>query len=166
MSRPVCEAARSAPADAVAERGRALRQRVLRASPTLRQWWLGLPALAGCGSLPRSVGVRCSPPQPPRQTGGLDLCSRHQHASSGHSACFVIRVTQLCQIRQVLHQLARDARLVALATTRTFPDSRLVGTASMYLCQVASQCRKRAFPAATARWSRLELASVCLQATC
>jgi len=61
-------------------------------------WWLGLPALAGCGSLPRSAGLGCSPQQPPRQAGRSDLCSQHQHGSAGHSACFVIRVTQLSWI--------------------------------------------------------------------
>ena len=131
---------------------------------------VGLPTLAGCGNLPRSVGLRCSPSQPPRQTGGSDLCSRHQHASSGHSACVVIRVTQLCRIRQLLHQLARDAGLVALAPTRNPSNLRLDDTAWMqgalgfvawvYLYQVASQCRKRAFPVPTSRWSRLELIRV------
>ena len=68
--------------------------------------WLGLPTLAGGGSLPRSAGLRCSPSQPPRQTGGSDLCSRHQYASSGHSACFAIRVTQLYRISPDYRQLA------------------------------------------------------------
>ena len=92
-------------------------------------WRLGLPALAGCGSWPRSVGLRCCPSQPPRQTGRSDLCSLHQHGSTGHSAWCVIRVTQLSRISQVYRQLARDAGLVALATTRTPPDLRLVDTA-------------------------------------
>jgi hypothetical protein len=132
--------------------------------------WLGLPTLAGCGSLPRSVGLRCSPPQPPRQTGGSDLCSRHQHASSGHSACFVIRVTQLCQISQVYHQLARDAGLVALAAAHASSDLQLTNTTWMTwvlshaawacVCQIASQQLKRPSPTPASNPSRLEL-SVC-----
>ena len=90
--------------------------------------WLGLPALAGCGSLPQSIGLRCSLLPHPRQTGGSDLCSRHQHASSGHSACFVLRVTQLFQISQVYHQLARDAGLVALAAAHASADLQLTNT--------------------------------------
>ena len=63
---------------------------------------LAQAALVSCGSLPRSVGLRCSPTQLPRQTGRSDLCSRHQRGSTGHSACLVI---QLCRISQVYHQL-------------------------------------------------------------
>ena len=80
-------------------------------------WWLGLPALAGCGSLPRPNGLRCSLPHPPRHTGRSDLCSRHQHGSADQSSCFVIRVTQLRQISQVCRKLARGSRSVALAAT-------------------------------------------------
>ena len=68
-------------------------------------WRLGLPALAGCGSWPRSVGLRCCPSQLPSQTGRSDLCSRHQHGSTGHSSCCVIRVTQLSRISQFLPQI-------------------------------------------------------------
>ena len=89
-------------------------------------WWLGLPALAGCGSLPRPVGLRCPPSQLPRQTGRLDLCSRHQHGSADQSSCFVIRVTQLCRISQVSHELAWDSRWVAIAATHAPSDLSLV----------------------------------------
>ena len=116
--------------------------------------WLGLPTLAGCGSLPQSVWLRYSPSQLLMQAGRSDLCSRHQHASSGHSACFVIRVTQLFQISQVYHQLARDAGLVALATAHASADLQLTNTASMQwvcgyatwvlLCQIARKWSKRA----------------------
>ena len=110
MPRPVCEAARSAAADSpYLGSGSATKHWFTRASDA-SPWWLRLPALAGCGSLPRSVGLRCSPPQSSRQTGGSDLCSFHQHASSGHSACFVIRVTQLCRISQVLPPIGSKRR--------------------------------------------------------
>jgi hypothetical protein len=89
--------------------------RASNASP----WWLGLPALAAYSSLPRPVRLRCSQPQSLRQAGRSDLCSCCQQGSAGHSACFVIRVTQLCQISQDYRQLAQDAELVALATTHT-----------------------------------------------
>jgi hypothetical protein len=91
--------------------------------------WLGLPALAGAPRVPRSVGLRHSPAQLQRRAGCSDLCSRHQHESPGHCACFVIRVTQLCRIGQVCHQMARNAELAALATTHTPSYLRLISTA-------------------------------------
>eukprot|EP01043_Picozoa_sp_COSAG02_P021967 COSAG02_NODE_1127_length_14428_cov_68.304627_16_plen_211_part_00 len=88
----------------------------VRASP----WWLGLPTVSACGRLPRPVRMRCSPPQQWRQIRHSDPCSRYRQGSAGHSACSVIgNVTQLCRISQVYRQLARDAGLVALATTHT-----------------------------------------------
>jgi hypothetical protein len=111
--------------------------------------WLGLPALAGCGGLPRSVGLRRFLLQPPMQAGRSDLCFRHQHGSAGHSAWCVIRVAQLGRIRQVYHQLARDAELVAPAATHTPSYLRLMDTAWMQgalghaarvcLCRISGQ---------------------------
>ncbi len=118
-------------------------------------WWLVLPALAGCGRLPPSDGLRRSLLSPPMQAGRSDLCSRHQHGSAGHSACFVIRVTQLCRISQVYRHLARGARLMDLATTHTPSYARMIYTAWMQgalghaawvcVCQIANQWLKRAF---------------------
>jgi hypothetical protein len=129
--------------------------------------WLGLPALAACGSLPRSVRLRCSPSQSLRQAGRSDLCSRHQHGRAGHSTCFVIRVTQLCRISQVYRQLARDAGLVALAAAHASSDLLLSDTACIQwvlghapwvqVCQLARQWLKRPLPRRTRKWSRLEL---------
>ena len=103
----------------------------------------------------------------PRQTGRSDLCSRHQHGSAGHSAWWVIRVTQLCRISQVCRQLARDAELVALASTHTPSDLRLMTTVWMQralghatsacLCQPASQRFHCAFPTACRKWCCVEL---------
>ena len=129
MLRPVCEVARSAPADAAClGSGSATRTPFTRASDAAPSW-LGLPTLAGCGSLPRSVGLRCSRPQLPMQTGGSSLCSRHQHASSGHSVCFVIRVTQLCQISQFLPPIGSGRRTGGSRHHPYPPDSRLVDAA-------------------------------------
>ena len=93
--------------------------------------WLGLPALAGCGSLPQSVWLRYSPSQLLMQAARSDLCSRHQHGSAGHSAWCVIRVTQLCRISQVRRRLARDAGLVALAAAHSSSDLQLTNTTWM-----------------------------------
>eukprot|EP01044_Picomonas_judraskeda_P008071 COSAG03_NODE_899_length_5417_cov_188.692915_4_plen_243_part_00 len=129
--------------------------------------WLGLPALAGCGSLPQSVWLRYSPTQLLMQAGRSDLCSRHQHGSAGHSACFVIRVTQLCRISQVRRRLARDAGLVALAAAHSSSDLQLAITTWMAqvlghaawvcVCQIASQQLKRPSPTPVAKSTRLEL---------
>ena len=115
--------------------------------------WLGLPALAGCGSLPQSVWLRYSPSQLLMQARRSDLCSRHQHGSAGHSACFVICVTQLCRISQVRRRLARDAGLVALAAAHSSSNLQLTNTTWMTrvlghaawvcVCQIASQQLKR-----------------------
>jgi hypothetical protein len=123
--------------------------------------WLGLPALAGCGSLPQSVWLRYSPSQLLMQAGRSDLCSRHQHGSAGHSACFVIRVTQLCRISQVRRRLARDAGLVALAAAHSSSDLQLTNTTWMTwvlghaawvcVCQIASQQLKRPSPTPVTR---------------
>ena len=131
MPRPVCDVARSAPADAAClGSGSATRTLFTRASDPMHAW-LGLPTLAGCGSLPWAVGLRCSPPQPPRQTGGSDLCSRHQRGSSGRFAWCVNRVTRPCWISQVCRQLGRDAGLVALAMVDTNVDAVHGDDASM-----------------------------------
>jgi hypothetical protein len=129
--------------------------------------WLGLPALAGCGSLPQSVWLRYSPSQLLMQARRSDLCSRHQHGSAGHSACFVIRVTQLCRISQVCRQSARDAGLVALAAAHASPDLQLTDSlwmtwvlghaAWVCLCQIASQQLKRPSPTPAPKSSRLEM---------
>ena len=50
-----------------------------------------------------------------RVGGRSDQCSRHHRGSAGHSSCCVLRVTQLCQISRVRHDLAQYARQVALA---------------------------------------------------
>ena len=153
-SRPVCAATRSAAADspclAVAVPPKHGFTRASDASPRR----LGLPVLAGCGSLPRSVVLRCSPLQLPRQTGRSDLCSRHQRGSADRSSSFVIRVTRLCGIRRVCRKLARDSRSVALTTTRAPSDLSLAVVPSMQrvlwhaawarLCQIARKRSKRA----------------------
>jgi hypothetical protein len=82
----------------------------------------------------------------------------------------VIRVTQLCQISQVYHQLARDAGLVALAAAHASSDLQLTNTTWMTwvlshaawacVCQIASQQLKRPSPTPASNPSRLEL-SVC-----
>ena len=152
-SRPVCAATRSAAADspclAVAVPPKHGFTRASDASPRR----LGLPVLAGCGSLPRSVVLRCSPLQLPRQTGRSDLCSRHQRGSADRSSSFVIRVTRLCGIRRVCRKLARDSRSVALTTTRAPSDLSMMIVSSIQrvswhaawarLCQIA---RKRSKP--------------------
>ena len=130
-------------------------------------WWLGLPTLAGAPRLPRSVWPRYSPSQLLMQAGRSDLCSRHQHGSAGHSACFVIRVTQLCRIGQVRRRLARDAGLVALAAAHASSDlqlmdilwmTRVLGHAAwVRVCQIASQQLKRPSPTPAPKSSRLEL---------
>ena len=117
--------------------------------------------------MPRSVGLRYSPSWPPRQTGRSDPCSGHQHGSAGHSACFVIRVTQLCRISQVRRRLARDAGLVALAAAHASSDLQLMDTlwmprvlghaAWVCLCQIASQQLKRPSPTPAPKSSRLEM---------
>ena len=137
--------------------------RASNASP----WWLRLPALAACGSLPWSVGLRYSPSQLLRQAGRSDLCFRHQHGSAGHSACFVIRGTQLCRISQVSRQPARDAGLVALAAAHASSNLPLIATAWMQrllghaawvcLCLIASQQLKRPSCTPALNSSRLEL---------
>ena len=106
--------------------------------------------------MPRSVGLRYSPSQLLMQAGRSDLCSRHQHGSAGHSACFVIRVTQLCRISQVRRRLARDAGLVALAAAHASSYlplidilwmTRVLGHAAwVCVCQIASQQLKRPSP--------------------
>ena len=108
---------------------------------------------------------------PPRQTGRSDLCSRHQHGSSGLSTCFVIRVTQLCQMSQVCRNLPRYAEIVALATAHALSDLPLIGitsiqrlpghTARVCLCQIASTWLKRPWPTPDPRWCFVEL-SVCI----
>ena len=129
--------------------------------------WLGLPALAGCGSLPQSVWLRYSPSQLLMQARRSDLCSRHQHGSAGHSACFVICVTQLCRISQVRRRLARDAGLVALAAAHSSSNLQLTNTTWMTwvlghaawvcVCQIASQQLKRPSPTPAPKSSRLEM---------
>jgi|EP01043_Picozoa_sp_COSAG02_P021566 hypothetical protein len=101
------------------------------------------------------------------QAGRSDLCSRHQHGRAGHSACFVIRVTQLCRISQVYRQLARDAGLVALAAAHASSDLSLTDTACIQrvlghapwvqVCQLARQWLKRPSHTVDPKWSRLEL---------
>ena len=130
-------------------------------------WRLGLPALAGCGSLPRPIGLRCSQSQPPRQTGRSDLCSRHQNGSADHSSCFVIRVTQLCRISQCCRKLTRGSRPVALAATHAPSDLSLAVVPSMqrvlwhavcaHLCQIARKQSKRAHSHSVDCWCRVEL---------
>ena len=87
------------------------------------------------------------------ETGRSDLCSRHQHGSSGHSSWFVIRVTQLCQMSQVCRKLARCAEMVAVAAVPrrsylsvvvTVSVQRVLGQAACgCLCQIASRWLKR-----------------------
>ena len=123
--------------------------------------------LAACGRLARYVGLMRFPSQHPRQTGRSDLCSRHQRGSPGRSAWCVIHVTQLCRISQVCRQSARDAGLVALATTHASSNLPLTDTAWMqrllghaaWLCfsQIASQQLKRPSLTPTPKSSRLEL---------
>ena len=120
--------------------------------------------------MPWSVWLRYSPSQLLMQAGRSDLCSRHQHGSAGHSACFVIRVTQLCRIGQVRRRLARDAGPVALAAAHASSDLQLTNTTWMTrvlghaawvcVCQIASQQLKRPSPTPVAKSTRLEL-SVC-----
>ena len=79
----------------------------------------------------------------------------------------MIRVTQLFQISQVYHQLARDAGLVALAAAHASSDLQLTNTTWMTrvlghaawvcVCQIASQQLRRPSPALAAKSSRLEL---------
>ena len=99
--------------------------------------------------------LRCSPSQPPRQAGRSDLCSRHQHGSSGHSACFVTRVTQLCRMSQVCRTLAQCAETVALAAAHAPSGLPLMVTASIQpvpghatracLCQIGRRWLRRPF---------------------
>jgi hypothetical protein len=130
-------------------------------------WWLGLPTLAACGNLPRSVKLRCSPLRSLRQAGRSDLCSRDQGGSPGRSAYFVIRVTQLCWISQVRRRSARDAGLVALAAAHASSDLQMMNTTWMTrvlghaawvcVCQIASQQLKRPSCTPAPEPSRLEL---------
>ena len=117
--------------------------------------------------MPWSVGLMHSSSQLLRQAGRSDLCSRHQHGSAGHSACFVIRVTQLCRINKVRRRLARDTGLVALATAHASSDlqsmdiswmARVPGHAAcVCVCQIASQQLKRPSLTPAPKSSRLEL---------
>eukprot|EP01044_Picomonas_judraskeda_P004350 COSAG03_NODE_382_length_8333_cov_5.320986_2_plen_137_part_00 len=52
---------------------------------------LGLAVLAGCGCLLAAAVLRCFASRPLMQTRRSDLCSRHQHGSSGllRASCFV-----------------------------------------------------------------------------
>ena len=102
----------------------------------------------------------------PMQAGLSDPCSQHQHGSPGRSVCFVIRVTQLCRISQARRRSARDAGLVALATTNASPDLQLIVIASIqrllghaaWLCfsQIASQQLKWQQCTPASKSSRLE----------
>ena len=79
----------------------------------------------------------------------------------------MIRVTQLCRIGQVYHQMARDAGLVALATAHASSDlplnvtaciQRVLGHAPwVQVCQLARQWLKRPSHTVDPKWSRLEL---------
>ena len=61
-------------------------------------WRLGLAPSTSCGGLPWPVELRRSVPLPSMKAGRSDLCTRYQHGSAGHSACFVTRVSELCRI--------------------------------------------------------------------
>ena len=110
-----------------------------------RVWWLGLPALAGCGSLPRFVVLRCSAAWLLRQAGRPDLCSRHQHGSAGHSSWCVFRVTQPCQISQMCPQIA-SGRWTGGSRRHSRPlrrvtDGRCIDVAGAGPCHVACFCQ-------------------------
>ena len=107
------------------------RKRGIAGASDASPWWLGLAAHAACGSLPKPAGLRPSISQSPREAGRSDLCSWHQHGSADHSACFAVRVTQLCRISEVCRKLARDAGLVALAAAHAPSDLSPVIAASM-----------------------------------
>ena len=62
---------------------------------------------------------------------GSDLCSRNQHASSGHPECFVLVSRSCAGSANFYHPLARDAGLVALAATRTPSDLWMMATVWM-----------------------------------
>jgi hypothetical protein len=129
-------------------------------------WWLGLPTLAGSPRLPWSGGLRHSSSQLTRQAGRSDLCSPHQHGSAGHSACFVIRVTQRCRTSQVCRKMARDAGLVALATAQVPSDLPIMSIASIicvcgyavwvHICQISRKWPKRPTRTPALKWSCLK----------
>ena len=127
--------------------------------------WLGLPALAGCGSLPQSVWLRYSPSQLLMQARRSDLCSRHQHGSSGHSACFVLPVLQPCQMNQVCRDLARHAELVALAATHAPSDLPLMAIAPIQRVLGHAACARLYRRRATIHSMAL-MRFVCLSPTC
>ena len=101
------------------------------------------------------------------QAGRSDLCSHHQDGSAGHSACFVIRVTQLCRISQVRRRLAWDAGLVALAAAHASSNLQRIDSPWMTwvpghaawacVCQIASQQLTRPSLTPAPQSSRLEL---------
>ena len=105
-------------------------------------WWLGLPALVLCGSLPQPAALMRSPPQLPMKAWRSDQCSRHQHGSTGHSSSCVIRVAHLCQISQLCRDLVQYGAAVALATTQAPLDLSLIAMASVQrvLGHVAQAC--------------------------
>ena len=127
--------------------------------------WLGLAVLAGCGGLLAGAVLRYSPSRLLMQAGRSDLCSRHQHGSSGHSACFVLRVLQPCQMNQVCRDLARHAELVALATTHAPSDLPLMAIAPIQQVLGHAACARLYRRRATIHSTAL-MRFVCLSPTC
>ena len=126
---------------------------------------LGLAVLAGCGGLLAAAVLRCSSSRPPGQTRRSDLCSRHQHGSSGHSACFVLPVLQPCQMNQVCRDLARHAELVALAATHAPSDLPLMAIAPIQRVLGHAACARLYRRRATIHSMAL-MRFVCLSPTC
>ena len=121
--------------------------------------------LAGCGGLLAAAVLRCSSSRPPGQTRRSDLCSRHQHGSSGHSACFVLPVLQPCQMNQVCRDLARHAELVALAATHAPSDLPLMAIAPIQRVLGHAACARLYRRRATIHSMAL-MRFVCLSPTC
>jgi hypothetical protein len=109
--------------------------------------------------------LRCSSSRPPGQTRRSDLCSRHQHGSSGHSACFVLPVLQPCQMNQVCRDLARHAELVALAATHAPSDLPLMAIAPIQRVLGHAACARLYRRRATIHSMAL-MRFVCLSPTC